>query len=89
MAASRTESSGLTRRQFLPVLGAAAVAAAVPRTLAAAPGGQAGKPPTAESFRSAAEIAMKDALPQKFNKFKIELAKRTISRAYEELHAKA
>ena len=49
MAASRTESSGLTRRQFLPVLGAAAVAAAVPRTLAAAPGGQAGKPPTAEA----------------------------------------
>ena len=49
MATSRTESSGLTRRQFLPVLGGAAVAAAAPRTLAAAPGGQPGKPPTAEA----------------------------------------
>ena len=49
MATSRTGSSGLTRRQFLPVLGGAAVAAAAPRTLAAAPGGQPGKPPTAEA----------------------------------------
>ena len=37
-------SSGLTRRQFLPLLGATAVAAAAPGILHAAPGGTPGKP---------------------------------------------
>src|SRR3989441_4572515 len=49
MATSKTQSSGLTRRQLFPLLGAAAIAAAAPRTLAAAPGGQPGKPPSAEA----------------------------------------
>ena len=44
-----------------------------------------GKPANAESFREAAEIAMRTAVPHKHNKFKIELAKRTIVKAYEEL----
>ena len=44
-----TASSGLTRRQLFPVFGAAALAAVVPRTLAAAPGGHPGKPPSAEA----------------------------------------
>ena len=37
-------SSGLTRRQFLPLLGATAIAAAAPGILHAAPGGTPGKP---------------------------------------------
>jgi 6-phosphogluconolactonase len=37
-------SSGLTRRQFLPLLGATAMAAAAPGILHAAPGGTPGKP---------------------------------------------
>jgi 6-phosphogluconolactonase len=48
MSTNRT-FSGLTRRQLFPVLGAAALAAAAPRTLAAAPGGNPGKPPSAEA----------------------------------------
>jgi 6-phosphogluconolactonase len=44
-----TASSGLTRRQLFPLIGAAAVTAVAPRTLAAAPGGQPGKPPSAEA----------------------------------------
>jgi xanthine dehydrogenase YagS FAD-binding subunit len=44
-----------------------------------------GKPANRDAFRAAAEIAMKSAVPQRFNKFKIELAKRTIVKAYEEL----
>lgn len=44
-----TASSGLTRRQLLPLIGAAAVTAVAPRNLAAAPGGQPGKPPSAEA----------------------------------------
>ena len=35
----KSQSSGLTRRQFLPLLGATAVAAATPGVLSAAPGG--------------------------------------------------
>jgi len=38
----------------------------------------AGKPANAESFRYAAEAAMRDAKPQSENKFKIELAKRCL-----------
>ena len=34
-----------------------------------------------ESFKSAAEIALQSAVPQRFNAFKIELAKRTIVKA--------
>jgi hypothetical protein len=44
-----TASSGLTRRQLFPVLGAAGLAAVVPRTLAAAPRQDPGKPPTVEA----------------------------------------
>jgi len=39
----------LTRRQFLPVLSATAVAALAPRTLLAAPGGEPGKPSAAQA----------------------------------------
>ena len=38
----------------------------------------AGKPANAESFRQAAEAALRDAKPQSENKFKIELAKRCL-----------
>lgn len=44
-----------------------------------------GKPATEETFRLGADAALADAVPQKYNKFKIDLAKRTISRAFEEL----
>jgi xanthine dehydrogenase YagS FAD-binding subunit len=40
-----------------------------------------GKKPEEASFRAAAEAALEGAKPQKFNAFKIELAKRTIMRA--------
>src|SRR5215471_16638834 len=40
-------SSGLTRRQFLPMLAATAFTAAAPGILRAAPGGTPGKPPEA------------------------------------------
>src|SRR5262245_61388980 len=43
-------SPGLTRRQFLPLLGATAVATATPSVLGAAPGGVPG-PPSAASAR--------------------------------------
>ncbi len=39
----------------------------------------AGKPANAESFRRAAEAALRDARPQSENKFKIELAKRCLT----------
>src|SRR5438105_2129458 len=42
-------SSGLTRRQFLPLLGATAIAAAAPGILRAAPGGVPGKPSDASA----------------------------------------
>jgi xanthine dehydrogenase YagS FAD-binding subunit len=41
----------------------------------------AGKPPTEESFRAAAEQALAGAKPLQFNAFKVELAKRAIVRA--------
>lgn len=44
-----------------------------------------GKPANADSFKAAAQIALEGAIPRKHNKFKIELAKRTIVRAFEEL----
>jgi 6-phosphogluconolactonase len=44
-----TASSGLTRRQLFPVLGAIGLAAIAPRTLAAAPRQDPGKPPSAEA----------------------------------------
>src|SRR2546423_3868926 len=37
-----------------------------------------------QTFRAAAEAALKDAVPQKYNAFKIELAKRAIVRCLEE-----
>jgi len=42
-------SSGLTRRQFLPLLGATAVAAATPSVVRAAPGGVPGRPSVASA----------------------------------------
>jgi 6-phosphogluconolactonase len=42
-------SSRLTRREFLPLLGAAALATATPRTVSAAQGGQPGRPTLAEA----------------------------------------
>jgi len=47
----------------------------------------AGKPATAATFRDAAEIAMRGAVPQKDNAFKIELAKRTLVQALTEVTA--
>lgn len=47
--------------------------------------GLVGKAASRDTYRAAAEIAMRDATPQKYNKFKVELAKRTIVKAYEEL----
>lgn len=44
-----------------------------------------GKPASNESFKQAAEIALHGAVPQKYNRFKIELAKRTIVRAFSKL----
>ncbi|MFN8658821.1 MAG: xanthine dehydrogenase family protein subunit M [Candidatus Obscuribacterales bacterium] len=44
-----------------------------------------GKPAETASYRAAAALAMADAVPRSHNKFKIELAKRTVVRAYEEL----
>lgn len=42
-----------------------------------------GAPANAQTFRAAAEAALAGAKPQKYNAFKIELAKRTIVRALE------
>jgi xanthine dehydrogenase YagS FAD-binding subunit len=44
-----------------------------------------GQSATSSSYLHAAEIALQGAKPRKYNKFKVELAKRTIVRAYEEL----
>jgi xanthine dehydrogenase YagS FAD-binding subunit len=44
-----------------------------------------GKTVTKENFREAAEIALTGAQGFKYNEFKIELAKRTVVRAFEEL----
>jgi xanthine dehydrogenase YagS FAD-binding subunit len=44
-----------------------------------------GKTAGSDSFQQAAAIALEGAQPQKYNRFKVELAKRTIVRAYEEL----
>jgi xanthine dehydrogenase YagS FAD-binding subunit len=41
-----------------------------------------GKPASEASYRAAAEEALRDAKPQKHNAFKVELAKRTIVRAF-------
>jgi Lactonase, 7-bladed beta-propeller len=43
------QASRLTRREFLPFLGGVTLAAAAPRSVAAAPGGQPGKPTSAEA----------------------------------------
>lgn len=40
-----------------------------------------GRPPEPAAYRDAAETALRDAVPQRFNAFKIELAKRTLVRA--------
>jgi len=45
----KSQSSGLTRRQFLPLLGATTVAAATPSVLRAAPGGNPGRPSAASA----------------------------------------
>ncbi|MEB3180111.1 MAG: xanthine dehydrogenase family protein subunit M [Nostocaceae cyanobacterium] len=44
-----------------------------------------GQPPTLESFREAAEVALAPAKPLQQNAFKVELAKRTLVRALETL----
>jgi xanthine dehydrogenase YagS FAD-binding subunit len=41
----------------------------------------AGRPASAESFRAAAEVALREAKPKRDNAFKVELAKRTLVRA--------
>lgn len=44
-----------------------------------------GKTAEAASYRAAAELALSDAVPRKHNRFKVELSRRTIVKAYEEL----
>jgi len=46
-----------------------------------------GKAPTEENFRTAAALAVRDAAPREHNKFKVELAQRTIMRALLEVTA--
>jgi xanthine dehydrogenase YagS FAD-binding subunit len=46
-----------------------------------------GKPPSRASFRAAAEAALAGAVPREDNAFKVELAKRTLVRALEEVSA--
>ncbi|MBJ6142119.1 xanthine dehydrogenase family protein subunit M [Hymenobacter sp. BT559] len=46
-----------------------------------------GKPATEDTFRAAAALAVRDASPREHNKFKIELAQRTIVRALLEVAA--
>jgi xanthine dehydrogenase YagS FAD-binding subunit len=46
-----------------------------------------GKAPTEENFRAAAALAVRDAAPREHNKFKVELAQRTIVRALLEVAA--
>ena len=46
-----------------------------------------GKAPTEETFRAAAALAVRDAKPYEHNKFKLELAQRTIVRALLEVTA--
>ncbi|MEJ7811488.1 MAG: xanthine dehydrogenase family protein subunit M [Gemmatimonadaceae bacterium] len=46
-----------------------------------------GKPATAATFRAAAAVALRGAVPRKQNAFKIELAKRTLVRALTEVSA--
>jgi xanthine dehydrogenase YagS FAD-binding subunit len=46
-----------------------------------------GKPATQESFRAAADAALHGAVPREDNAFKVELAKRTLVRALEEVSA--
>jgi xanthine dehydrogenase YagS FAD-binding subunit len=41
----------------------------------------AGQPASEQSFRRAAEVAMRDAKPSQYNAFKIELTRRAIVRA--------
>ncbi len=44
-----------------------------------------GEKPTESAFRAAAKVVLKDAIPQKHNAFKIELAERAIVRAFSTL----
>ena len=46
-----------------------------------------GKAPTEANFRAAAALAVRDAAPREENKFKVELAQRTLVRAFLELPA--
>ena len=46
-----------------------------------------GKPATEDTFRAAAALAVRDASPREHNKFKVELAQRTLVRALLELTA--
>jgi len=46
-----------------------------------------GKAPTEENFRTAAALAVRDAQPREHNKFKVELAQRTLVRALLEVVA--
>jgi len=46
-----------------------------------------GKAPTEENFRAAAALAVRDAQPREHNKFKVELAQRTLVRALLEVVA--
>ena len=48
-----------------------------------------GAEPTAETFRAAAETTVREAVPQRFNAFKLELTKRTLVRALTEVAGEA
>lgn len=76
--AAALELNGGTIRQARVVLGGVAHKPWRSREAEAA---LAGKPATEESFRRAAEVALRDAKPLEHNAYKVELAKRAIVRA--------
>jgi xanthine dehydrogenase YagS FAD-binding subunit len=76
--AAALELDGNTIRQARVVLGSVAHKPWRSREAEAA---LAGKPATEESFRRAAEVALRDAKPLEHNAYKVELAKRAIVRA--------
>jgi xanthine dehydrogenase YagS FAD-binding subunit len=73
--AAALETNGNSIRQARIVLGGVAHK---PWRSAEAEKALAGKPPTDETFRAAAETALRDAKPLEHNAYKVELAKRAI-----------
>ena len=76
--AAAVELDGGAIRQSRIVLGSVAHK---PWRSLEAEGALAGKPPSEETFRRAAEVALKDAKPLAHNAYKVELGKRAVVRA--------